>query len=64
VSNRQALAVLREISGYLRSYKRERARLVLDRYLQVTPRNGKYTGEMSLRRCEFEDVFAALTPRH
>ena len=64
VSNRQALAVLNEVSGYLRSYKRDRARLVLDRYLQVTPRNGKYTGEMSWRRCEFEDVFAALTPRH
>ncbi|HET9693368.1 MAG TPA: LAGLIDADG family homing endonuclease [Steroidobacteraceae bacterium] len=64
VSNRQALAVLRQVVPYLRSYKRDRARLVLRCYLQVTPRNGKYTNELAMRRCEFEDIFAAMTPRH
>jgi len=63
VSNRQALAVLQQVSPFLRSYKRERARLVLERYLQVTPRNGRYSNDLATRRCEFEDVFAALTPR-
>jgi len=63
VSNRQALAVLEQVVPYLRSYKRERAHLVLRLYVEVTPRNGKYTPELAMRRCEFEDVFAAITPR-
>jgi hypothetical protein len=64
VANRQALAILEQVSPYLRSYKALRARLVLDHYLAVTPRNGKYSPCLALRRCEFEDVFAALTHRH
>ena len=41
--NRQALDLLRQVTPHLQSYKKRRAQLILDRYLKVTPRNGKYT---------------------
>lgn len=47
IANRQALAVLRQVAPYLRSYKRQRAELVLARYLAVTPRNGRYSSASS-----------------
>lgn len=43
VYNRQALDLLREVLPWLKSYKRERAVLVLRDYVRLTPRNGKYT---------------------
>ena len=61
VSNRQALAVLTQVMPYLRSYKRLRARLVLDKYLALTPRNGKYTDKVSLQREVFERAFLNTT---
>jgi hypothetical protein len=61
VSNRQALAVLKQVVPYLRSYKRLRARLVLDKYLALTPRNGKYTDKVSLQREVLETTFLNTT---
>jgi hypothetical protein len=61
VANRQALAVLAAITPYLRSYKRHRALLVLDRYLAVTPRNGKYDAATSAARRIFEATFSSIT---
>ena len=60
VTNRQGLDLLRQVEAYLRSYKRLRARLVLTSYLELTPRNGKYTKEIADRRRRFEDAFARL----
>lgn len=40
IDNRQALDLLRQIAPYLRTYKAERAQLVLTDYLRLTPRNG------------------------
>ena len=60
VANRQALDLLRQVEPYLRSYKRLRARLVLTSYLELTPRNGKYTKELADRRRRFEEAFARL----
>ena len=54
VYNRQALELLRQILPYLISYKRKRAELILRDYLTVTPRNGKYTAELLLRKRAFE----------
>lgn len=54
VYNRQALALLENICQFLRSYKRDRAELILQEYLIVTPRNGKYTSELLSRKKEFE----------
>ena len=42
VYNRQALALLEQTVSYMRSYKRDRAKIILKDYLAVTPRNGKY----------------------
>ena len=61
--SRQALSLLGRISSYLRTYKCERARLLLDEYLLVTPRNGRYTSHQRQARQEFEDRFFAISMR-
>ena len=61
VSNRQALSLLTQLEPYLRSHKRKRAELILARYLQLTPRNGKYTASQQQRRAEFEQDFFSIT---
>ena len=61
VSNRQALAVLEQVFPYLRSYKKFRARLALDGYVALTPRNGKYTATLSASRDLFERTFLGIT---
>lgn len=63
ISSRQALDLLRQITPYLRTYKAIRARMALATYLEVTPRNGKYTPEMLGRRQSFEDTFLSVKPR-
>jgi hypothetical protein len=63
VYNRQALALLRQIYPYLRSYKRARARLILHHYVRLTPRNGRYTAAMLAERAVFErDVLETKPP--
>lgn len=39
ISNRQALALLAQVYPFLRSYKTDRAALVLREYVNLTPRN-------------------------
>jgi hypothetical protein len=58
--NRQALALLGQVEPYMRSYKRERARLVLKDYVRLTPRNGRYTDAMQAERRIFEDSLLGL----
>ena len=58
--NRQALSLLQQVAPYLRSYKRHRARLIIDNYVRLTPRNGKYKPAQRLKRREFEDELLAL----
>jgi len=41
VSNRQALELLEQVTGHLKGYKKQRACLILKKYLLMTPRNGK-----------------------
>jgi hypothetical protein len=50
-------------AAFLRSYKVHRARLVLDYYLKVTPRNGKYDLMTREARLEFERKFATISIR-
>jgi hypothetical protein len=54
VYNRQALALLEQTLPFLRSYKRKRASLILEQYLAVTPRNGKYNAEILANKELFE----------
>lgn len=62
VYNRQALDLLKQISLYLRTYKRERTALILQQYLAVTPRNGKYTEAMLKARQKFEQEVLTTLP--
>ena len=59
LTNRQALDLLTQILPFLRSYKAARAVLAVERYLAVTPRNGKYSLEMKKARDHFEVLFLA-----
>ena len=61
--NRQALALLAQVEPYMRSYKRDRARLVVSDYLRLTPRNGRYTDAMRVERRTFEDSLLGLQAR-
>ena len=62
ISNRQALEVLRQTVPHLRSYKRRRAALALERYVAMTPRNGKYSPDLLAARQLFELHFLATKP--
>ena len=60
VSSRQAHDLLRHLAPYLKTYKSKRAKLVLDDYLRLTPRNGRYTPEIAASRLEFEARLLAI----
>lgn len=62
VYNRQALQVLEQIHGFLKTYKAERSRMALRDYVRLTPRNGKYSPERMAARLEFERRFLAIKP--
>ena len=53
VYNRQALNLLQDVLPWLKSYKRERAELILQDYVRLTPRNGKYTKKLQNDRQDF-----------
>lgn len=63
VDNRQALDLLQQIAPYLRTYKSERAALVLEHYLRLTPRNGKYSLTQKQERIAFITKFHLMNPR-
>ena len=60
LSNRQALTLLEQIHPYLRSYKQQRSQLILAKYEQLTPRNGKYTQALKQCRLDFEQELLAI----
>lgn len=62
VYNRQALRLLQQIQPQLKSYKAARSALVLRDYVDVTPRNGKYSKELLVDRRNFERVFWEIKP--
>jgi len=62
ISNRQALNLLQQITPYLLTYKAQRAELVLDNYLRLTPRNGRYSENMKTEREMFVAQFLAIKP--
>lgn len=56
-----ALRVLQDIEPYLViERKRKRAKHILENYLSVTPRNGKYSSEMLQRKKEFYREFMSF----
>ena len=53
IYNRQALSLIEQVLPWLKSYKRQRAALILQDYIPLTPRNGKYSPALIYRRREF-----------
>lgn len=64
VYNRQALIIVEQVLSFLKSYKRERAELILSNYLTLTPRNGKYSDDLLARKNEFEKAVLSLKSNH
>jgi hypothetical protein len=62
VYSRQALSLLTQVSDYLLSYKKLRSKLILDQYLNVTPRNGKYSEHQKESRAAFENALLGIKP--
>jgi len=62
ITNRQALDLLRQIEPWLLSYKAERASLILQEYIRLTPSNGKYSQEARRERRLFENAVLAIKP--
>ncbi len=61
VTDRKALGFLTLVRPYLViERKKVRADLLLEAYLACTPRNGRYTDEMRLRKQELIEKFASL----
>ena len=58
---RWALAILEQVSPYLRSCERIRAKLALDKYVELTPRNGRYPADLVVARERFERDFLRVT---
>jgi len=58
VTRNAALQLLADILPYLRiERKKARASLLVNEYIKVTPRNGKYTDEMKLAKEELVQKF-------
>lgn len=62
VTSRQALELLSQIAGHLKTYRAKRAEMAIQHYVALTPRNGKYPEEVLRKRGEFEREFLAVGP--
>ena len=62
ITGRQALDLLVQIAASLRTYRSQRAKLAIQHYVALTPRNGKYRPETLRSRDEFEREFLTLGP--
>lgn len=60
VANRQALDILKQTADFFRSYKRDRARLAVQDYIRLTPRNGQYSPAQLQERTKFIEKFLAI----
>ena len=60
IYNRQALDLLKQIEPYLKTYKLKRASLIIEKYIALTPRNGKYSDELASKRQYFENEVLAI----
>ncbi|PIU47109.1 hypothetical protein COS93_00750 [bacterium (Candidatus Gribaldobacteria) CG07_land_8_20_14_0_80_33_18] len=62
ICNRQAFNLLAQISSYLRTYKRKRAKLILKNYKKLTLRNGKYSQKLLKQKKRLVEKFFAISP--
>jgi hypothetical protein len=63
LSSRRAISLLAQVAPYLRTYKAQRARMLVEGYLAVTPRNGRYDAVLLAAREAFERQFFAIRVR-
>lgn len=57
----QAISLLKEIVDYLvLTRKRKRAELILEEYKKVTPRNGRYSAELLVKKKQFYERLISL----
>ncbi len=59
---REAMMLLKQISPYLLTYKKERAKMVIKSLEKLTLRNGKYPPEMLEKKRKFVEKFMSLNP--
>ena len=62
ITNRQALELLRQVASFLRTYKAQRADMLLAHYVRLTPRNGKYSAAGAAERDAFISAFFMIEP--
>jgi hypothetical protein len=62
IANRQALELLRQVGQYMKSHKAGRANLAIREYLDLTPRNGRYSIGLLARREAFVRRFFNTRP--
>lgn len=62
IHSREALILLEQLQPYLKTYKSIRAQQITAQYLAVTPRDGKYTGELRQARETFEQRILDIKP--
>lgn len=62
IYNRQALRLMEQLRPFMQTYKARRADLIIQNYLAVTPRNGKYSETMRLARIDFENQVLNIKP--
>ena len=62
LSDRRALNLLEQISPFMKSHKAARSQLVLNDYLTLTPRNGRYSSDLLKRREAFVKQFFDIRP--
>lgn len=61
VKYNDAINLLKEIEPYLViNCKKERAKLIIENYKRVTPRNGRYSKEMQKAKEEFYEKFMSI----
>ncbi|MDH5633146.1 MAG: LAGLIDADG family homing endonuclease [Gammaproteobacteria bacterium] len=62
IYNRQALLLIAQLQPYMLSYKIRRVNLILEKYIELTPRNGKYSKETAAERRMFENAVLTIKP--
>jgi len=63
ITNRQAVHLLAFVEPFLKTCKAARARMIIDRYIALTPRNGHYMTASAHARKQFEARVLAIKPR-
>lgn len=59
---REALELLKQVTPYLLTYKKQRAQMAIKDLKRLTIRNGKYSQEMLKEKREFVEKFLSLNP--